>query len=229
MNYTGFIRALFILGVASFFVWFVWPSAGKKADQEEVFETVTEDIEADRAFQETGVTEEIGSTERAQEVAPSERRPANEPVHSDGNSDDYQSRLTLDRALEIAFNTHAGFADIHRELTEAIDAEFPVLEGTWEEIGINEQGYLQVSYLSLNGEEVNQWYDQDGHLVAEEVIFLEGETTLTRWYKADSQAIERVVISDGDRDGAIEFDSTSRPTAMAFRDGEKNMRFRIEE
>lgn len=224
-----FGTAAFILGVVSFIIWLKWsPSEQNAIDHHslgvsaevETFEPVAE-IKKTQSVNEVVETRleefESGSSLDPDETSASE------------NSNAYEGRLTVDRSLELAFSTNAAFADIHRELTEGIDAEFPMLEGTFEELGINEQGFLHTTYISLNGEEVNQWYDENGNIVAEEINFPGGESSLTRWYKPESGSIEKVMVSGGEHYGLIEFDSTSRPIRIAFADPNANVKFDIEE
>lgn len=147
---------------------------------------------------------------------------------SEGDKYEESTRLTLDRSLELAFATSAVFERIHSELNQGVTAEFPMAYGTLVDIGINEQGLHQISYISEDGASVNQWYENDV-LVAEEIIYEDSDTILTRWYKADSQTLERISYTDGDRAGQIEFDASAHPSAIGFQDGAKLLRFNIED
>ena len=229
MSSRVFLFIAFIICAASLFVWMRGQPGEAVANEPPSNVEFSSDVEeAVTRTREPNSEKETIETQasRIEPEAPSVGADLDEPPEIEN---EYEARLTLDKSLEIAFSTNAVFAEIHRELTDGIDAEFPMLEGTYEDLGVNEQGFHQIYYVSLNGEEVNQWYDESGNLVAEEVLFPDTEGTLTRWYKPGSQSIERIRISEGNRQGMIEFDSTARPSSIGFWDGPVTMSFKIEE
>lgn len=232
MSLRAYLISAVIVAAASLFIWMKGQPGDVIANDQSVAQVSSDDLEpaSETHSQTRGPSSEKEAVEtQASRIEPQASSTESDLVETNESHGEYESRLTLDKSLEIAFSTNAVFAEIHRELTEGIDAEFPMVEGTFEDVGVNEQGFHQVYYVSLNGEEVNQWYDDSGNLIAEEISFTDGRATLTRWYKPDSRSIERIKISEGDRHGMIEFDSTARPSSIGFWDGPLTMSFKIED
>ena len=137
-------------------------------------------------------------------------------------------RLTLDRSLELAFAMNGNFESVYSELRESEGAAFPVFEGTLVDKGINNQGFHNIEYETPEGDFVNQWYS-DGKVIAEEVVFEDGETKLTRWYRPGTNILERVTYTTGKKVASIEYDTSSRPSAVNFWDGRKHVGFNVED